>query len=139
MKTTKKVSIRDRKINGVQYAYILDVVLTGEQFEGLSDAEKINTFLNQFREEYNCEYNRRRYPNPAVRIGEYLQGLPTGVNIDYWNDAIIERLQSFGVRISYLRNGEYDARTWGMIKNWFAVCGQRILQAANILGVNDAL
>ena len=133
------VSIRDRKVNGKQYAYILDDVLTGEQFDGLNDAEKINAFLEQFRDEYNNEYNRRRCPNPAARIGEYLQGLPTGVNIDYWHHAIVEKLQSFGVRISYLRNGEWDARTWDMINSWFAVCGQRILQAAKILGVNDNL
>ena len=135
----EKVLIRDRKTNGKQFAYILDDVLTGEQFDGLNDAEKINAFLNQFRDEFNYEYNRRRYPNPARRIGEYLQGLPTGVNIDYWYDAIIERLQSFGIRISYLHNGEYDARTWKMLNNWFTVCGQRILQAADILGVNNKL
>lgn len=135
----KKVAIRDRKVNGKQFAYILDEVLTGEQFDGLNDAEKINAFLDQFRDEYNNEYNRRRYPNPAARIGEYLQGLPTGVNIDYWHNAIVERLQSFGVRISYLRNGEWDSRTYNLINSWFAVCGERILQAARILGVNDKI
>ena len=135
----KTVAIRDRKVNGKQFAYILDEVLTGEQFLGLNDAEKINTFLNQFRDEFNDEYNCRRYPNPAARIGEYLQGLPTGVNIDYWHDAIVERLQSFGVRISYLRNGNWNAHTYNLINSWFTVCGERILQAARILGVNDKL
>lgn len=136
---TKHTPIRDRKINGKQYAYILDDVLTGEQFEGLDDAQKIETFLNQFRDEYNYDYNRRLYPNSAKRIGEYLQGLPTGINIDYYHSEIVERLQSFGIRISYKRNGEWDARTWNMINDFFTFCGLRIIQAAEILGVNTNL
>ena len=132
----KKVAIRDRKVNGKQFAYILDDVLTGEQFEGLTDAEKINVFLQQFNEEFNYEYNRRCYPNPAARIGEWLQGLPTGINIDYIHCDIVARLESFGIRISYLRNGDWDARTYGMINDWFKMCGLRIIQAAEILGVN---
>jgi hypothetical protein len=70
-------NLRNDKRNGAQFAYLLDAIFdpeTGEQFA--TDADAVRYIWARFNEEFNHEYNRRRYPNLSQRVGEWFAGLP---------------------------------------------------------------
>lgn len=124
---TKKIDVRQYKKNGKQFGYILDNMLSGENYEGLSDCDKIITFYKQFNNEYNCDYYCREYPRLSDRISNYLQGLPSGVNIAYTYYDISITLQEMGVKLTLDKSGDWDNRSWNIIQNWFNVIGQHIV------------
>lgn len=122
--------------NGVQLVYVLDCIknssrATDEGKEFTNDFEALKFFFDTFNEEFNYQYNKRLYPNMADRIGQYLQGLPSCCNIDYWNDEIIKLGISWGVLTS-----ADDKKAEKFASNFFTMCGVRILQAAKKVGLN---
>lgn len=122
--------------NGVQLMYVIDCIkessrATDEGKEFNTDAEALQFFFDNFEEEYNNQYNKRRWPNLAERIGEYLMGLPSCCNIDYTYYNIL----LLGVKWGVLSSTE-DKKADKFLKNFFTVCGVRILQAAQKVGLN---
>lgn len=121
--------------NGVQMVYIIDCIKEssraadeGKEFK--TDAEALQFFFDCFDEEFNFQYNKRMYPNLSERIGAYLQGLPGCCNIDYINHSIL----LLGVKWGVLSSTD-DKKASKFIENFFSVCGLRILQAAQKVGI----
>lgn len=121
--------------NGQQLVYVIDCIKNcsraiDEELTFATDFDALQFFFDCFDKEYNFEYNKRRFPNLAERIGEYLQGLPSCCNIDYWDDEILNLGISWGV----LKEKE-GRKAEEFINNFFRVCGVRIIQAGEKVGV----
>lgn len=134
-----KVNLTERAKNGrngVQLVYVIDCIKNssraadeGKEFN--TDAEALQFFFDNFNEEFNFQYNKRRFPNLAERIGEWLRGLPSCCNIDYTNHNIL----LLGVKWGVLSSTE-DKKADKFLENFFLKCGVRILQAAQKVGLN---
>lgn len=122
--TIMKKNIRDYKVNGKQFAYVLDAICVydyeGTELEA-TDKECVKYFFDCFESEFNFEYNRRRYPNLQNRINEYLKGLPSCIRIAFENYKIAEIGKSWG----YCKNERKEAQ---FIENWFSVIAFRLIQ-----------
>jgi hypothetical protein len=136
---TKKENLTERAKNGrngVQFVYVIDCIkessrAADEGLEFKTDAEALKFFFDTFNEEFNFQYNKRMFPNLSERIGEYLQGLPSCCNIDYTDHNIL----LLGVRWGVLSSCD-DPKAGKFLENFFPVCGLRILQAAQKVGLN---
>ena len=138
MKTTNntKRNLSEKVRNsakGMQYEYIMDCIRNGsratdEGKEFANDAEVLQFFAESFKDEFNNDYNRKLYPNIAVRIGNYLQGLPSVCSVDYWYSDIVEIGKNWG-----FCQTEKKAQTF--CDNWFNQLGCRIVEMCNKLGV----
>lgn len=122
--------------NGVQLVYVIDCIkessrAADEDKECNTDAEALQFFFGCFEQEFNFQYNKRMFPNLAERIGEYLKGLPSCCNIDYTDYNIL----LLGVKWGVLSSTD-DKKACKFIENFFKVCGLRILQAAQKVGLN---
>lgn len=122
--------------NGVQLVYVIDCIKDGsraadERKEFKTDAEALQFFFDNFNEEFNYQYNKRLFPNLAERIGEYLKDLPSCCNIDYTDYDIL----LLGVKWGILSSMN-DKKAGKFIENFFTMCGVRILQAAQKVGLN---
>ena len=134
-----KVNLTERAKNGrngVQLVYVIDCIkessrATDEGKVFNTDAEALQFFFDNFNEEFNFQYNKRMYPNLSERIGEYLKGLPSCCNIDYTNHNIL----LLGVKWGVLSSTD-DRWADKFLENFFTVCGVRILQAAQKVGLN---
>lgn len=51
--------------------------------------QKFQFVLDCFSKEYDCENFRRRTPNSQERVGEWLSGLPSCINIPFYNVDIL--------------------------------------------------
>jgi len=58
--------------------------------ENATKSEKINYFFDCYDREFNHEYNKKRYLNEQERLKNYLQGLPSCINIPFYNWDILE-------------------------------------------------
>lgn len=121
----KKVikSIRDNKVYGNQAAYVLDCIYDSYMDYGgkkrPTDKDLINFAIDRFNKEYNHEYNKRRIPNIQKRIGEWLSGLPFG--IDYTYEDIIKQGKKWG----YCKTQKQEDQ---FIDRWFDVLGYHMMQ-----------
>lgn len=115
-----KKNVREYKNVGVQFAYVLDCIYNAEN-ENMSDKEAINYFFDCFNEEYNCNYNKRLYPNLQERVKEYIKGLPSCFSIDY-SDYNIEQVGKSWGYCQTERQRDY------FINNWFSVIAWRLIQ-----------
>ena len=122
--------------NGVQLVYVIDCIKEssraadeGKEFK--TDAEALQFFFDCFEQEFNFQYNKRQWPNLAERIGEYLKGLPGCCDIDYSDHSIL----LLGVKWGVLSSTD-DKKANKFLANFFSVCGVRILQAAQKVGIN---
>lgn len=116
-------NLRNDKRNGAQFAYILDSI----DHEG-SDREKVAYFFECFTQEFDFDYNRRRYPNTAERIGEYLQGLPGCCSVAFSDWAIEQQGRAWG----YCGDAKKSAR---FVANWWRVLGARLVTLKEAAGV----
>lgn len=122
--------------NGVQLVYVLDCIKdsTRAYDEGrtfATDADALTFFFECFNSEFNYTYNKRRFPCLSERIGDYLRGLPSCCNIDFWNDEILKLGLVWGVLDS-----TEGRKAEKFTENFFDVCGLRICQAAQKVGLN---
>lgn len=122
-------NLRNDKRNGKQFAYLLDAIHNPETGENYgSDAEAVRAAWAQFCEEFNHEYNRKKYPNLSQRVGEWFAGLPSGVGIAYTYADIIATGQAWG----YCQT---DKKAEKFCADWFGVLGWRFVQMAQALGL----
>lgn len=52
-----------------------------ENFENLSDKERLNIVMSELRKHSDHEYNKRRIPNNQERLADHLQGMPSCIDI----------------------------------------------------------
>ena len=113
--------VRCYKVNGVQYAYVLDCIQSDE-VEPTTDKERIEYFFRMFSMEGDCEHKRRMYPNEQERIAQYLRSLPSCCSIAFANHDIIEVGKSWGYALdSERKENEFCER-------WFSVIAFRLIQ-----------
>jgi hypothetical protein len=133
----KKQMLSEKVLNGKQgkqFAYVLQCIeecsrATDEGKEFATDLEKIAFFFECFNSEFNYIQNRKRYPNLTDRIANYLQGLPSCFNIDYWNDEI----EKIGKDWGYCQT---EKKAEKFVSNWWCMIAYRIIQIANKVGYN---
>lgn len=113
--------LREYKVNGVQYAYVLDCIQSDE-VELTTDKERIEYFFHMFSVEGDCEYKRKMYPNERDRIAQYLRGLPSCCRIAFANHNIKEVGKSWG----YALNTEHKANEF--CERWWSVIALRLMQ-----------
>ena len=77
--------------------YLIDAVYTEDhKTEATTDAEKIAFVMACYDSEFNHKYNRYKYPNEQTRFANWLAGLPSVLDIPFYNDDIVnlaKRLQ----------------------------------------------
>jgi len=52
-----------------------------ENFENLSDKERLNIVMSELRKHSDHEFNKRRIPNHQERLADHLQGMPSYIDI----------------------------------------------------------
>ena len=70
--------------------YLLDAINTDDhKTEATTHAEKIAFVMACYNSEFNHKYNQARHPNEQTRFANWLAGLPSVLNIPFYNDDII--------------------------------------------------
>lgn len=113
--------LREYKVNGVQYGYVLDCIQSDE-VELTTDKERIEYFFRMFGVEGDCENKRRLCPNEQERIAQYLRGLPSCCGIAYANYDIVQIGKSWG----YILDTERKENEF--CERWFNVMALRLMQ-----------
>lgn len=120
-----KKNIRDYKVNGNQFSYVLDSInvtdFEGNEIENVSDKDRVKYFFECFENEYNSPYFKRIYPNMQQRISQYIQGLPSCINIAFENYKIVEIGKNWGYCKTERKENEF-------IENWFKIIAFRLIQ-----------
>lgn len=120
-----KKNIRNYKVNGKQFAYVLDSInvtdYEGNEITDVTDKERVKHFFECFNAEYNAPYSRKVYPNLQDRISQYLQGLPNCINVAYNNYDIIKIGKEWGYCKTERKENQF-------IENWFGCIALRLLQ-----------
>ena len=78
----------------------------------MSDKERVEYFFSTYNSEYNKDYNKRLYPDSIERLTNYLQGLPSCINIAFTYHDITLIGKSWG----YCNNEREIER---FINSWF--------------------
>lgn len=77
--------------------YLLDAINTDDHTtEATTHAEKLAFVMSCYESEFNHKYNKVRHPNEQTRFAHWLAGLPSVLDIPFYNDDIIslaKRLQ----------------------------------------------
>ena len=70
--------------------YLLDAINTDDhKTEATTHAEKIAFVMACYNSEFNHKFNQARHPNEQTRFANWLAGLPSVLNIPFYNDDII--------------------------------------------------
>ena len=70
--------------------YLIDAINTDDhKTEATTHAEKIAFVMACYNSEFNHKYNQARHPNEQTRFANWLAGLPSVLNIPFYNDDII--------------------------------------------------
>ena len=72
-----------KKINSI----LLGAIDTDENTQNLTP---IKYLFDRFEGEYNHSYNKKRYPNDQTRIGEWLKGFASVINLPFTNGGIMK-------------------------------------------------
>ena len=71
--------------------YLIDAINTEDHTtEATTHAEKLDFVMDCYNEEFNHKYNQARHPNEQKRFAHWLAGLPSVLNIPFYNDEIIK-------------------------------------------------
>jgi hypothetical protein len=76
-------------LNNIQ-TYLIDSVNTEDALHNaITDAEKIAFVMACYDSEFNHKFNQARHPNEQTRFANWLAGLPSVLDIPFYNDDII--------------------------------------------------
>ena len=71
--------------------YLLDAINTDDHTtEATTHAEKLAFVMSCYESEFNHKSNQARHPNEQTRFAHWLAGLPSVLNIPFYNDDIIK-------------------------------------------------
>ena len=119
-----KKNIRDYKRKGTQFSYLLDRI-ESEEKELRTDKEKIYFLFDTFKSEFDYKIKQIGF-NSALK--EWLSGLPSCINIDFWNDDILRIGKSWG----YCNNQKKEEI---FIKDWFRASAFNLIKIGEYFGV----
>lgn len=123
-----KKNVRDYKVNGKQFAYILDSIHSEDvDVSKMSDKERIEYALGRFYREKAKEDNSRR--NMVGLIEDWLQGLCSTVRIAYDYESIVKIGKSWGYC-------ETDKKAEKFVDNWYHSIAVKMFLLAKKLEVD---
>ncbi|MCD4173146.1 hypothetical protein KX453_20100 [Escherichia coli] len=115
-----------KQLTASQKAMIRKYVLNSLSFdiESGSEQDQIKELKNRFESEYWYDSNKKRYQNDKVQgLKNWLQGLPSGVNIDFTYYDIEQRLKDLGIITETTREStieKYVSEWWDLIAPFYA-------------------
>lgn len=87
--------------------------------------QDLNDFYNKFLSEYWHDYNKKYYKgSDFLCLVSYLQGLPSGFNIDFENYRILEIAKEWGT----LLDTDNEKKQNTILDNWWRIIDLRILK-----------
>lgn len=115
-----------KQLTAFQKAMIRKYVLNSLSFdiESGSEQDQIKELKNRFESEYWYDSNKKRYQNDKVQgLKNWLQGLPSGVNIDFTYYDIEQRLKDLGIITETTREStieKYVSEWWDLVAPFYA-------------------
>ncbi len=115
-----------KQLTASQKAMIREYVLNSLSFdiESGSEQDQIKELKNRFESEYWYDSNKKRYQNDKVQgLKNWLQGLPSGVNIDFTYYDIEQRLKDLGIITEMTREStieKYISEWWDLVAPFYA-------------------
>lgn len=123
-----KKNPRNYKRGGAMFAYILDSVCSDDvDTDSMTDKEKIEYLLDTLFDE-KVKYHRRRMCVFDL-LREWLQGLPSAINVAFYYSDIAVTGKSMG----YCKDARSEAH---FINNWWGILAQQILRLARIYEID---
>ena len=111
--------------------YLIDAVYTEDhKTEATTDAEKIAFVMACYDSEFNHKYNRYKYPNEQTRFANWLAGLPSVLDIPFYNDDIVNLAKRLQEVDTYPNEKN---TTKNIIDNYFNFMAYHILKLNNKL------
>jgi len=104
------------------FDYLLDCIETEQ--ENPSKLDKINFVLENFNSEANFLNNKKRYPNLQYRFAYWLQGAPSSISIEYWNDEIIKLAIKWGA----IPENATENQQYKIISNYYNFMAAKFFQ-----------
>lgn len=120
--------IREYKMSGAQYAYLLDKCIDGENYKGDFSSDKAKIYL--VIANYKSWLKNNQKPgswSTARHIGDWLRGLPSCCTVAYWNDEQVKLGQSWGIPL------RTESAQEKFTDQWWTACGQRLLEIVDKL------
>lgn len=115
-----------KQLTASQKTMIREYVLNSLSFDLESDLkqDQVKELENRFESEYWYDSNKKRYQNDKVQgLKNWLQGLPSGVNIDFTYYDIEQRLKNFGIITETTREStieKYISEWWDLVAPFYA-------------------
>ena len=115
-----------KQLTAHQKTMIREYVLNSLSFDIESDLkqDQIKELKNRFESEYWHDSNKKRYQNDKVQgLKNWLQGLPSGVDIDFTYYDIEKRLKNFGIITETTREStieKYISEWWDLVAPFYA-------------------
>ena len=115
-----------KQLTASQKAMFRKYVLNSLSFdiESGSEQDQIKELKNRFESEYWYNSNKKRYQNDKVQgLKNWLQGLPSGVNIDFTYYDIEQRLKDLGIITEMTRERtieKYISEWWDLVAPFYA-------------------
>lgn len=115
-----------KQLTASQKAMIREYVLNSLSFdiESGSEQDQIKELKNRFESEYWYDSNKKRYQNDKVQgLKNWLQGLPSGVNIDFTYYDIAQRLKDLGIITEATTEStveKYVSEWWDLVAPFYA-------------------
>lgn len=111
--THQKTMIREYVLNSLSF-----------DIESGSEQDQIKELKNRFESEYWYNSNKKRYQNDKVQgLKNWLQGLPSGVNIDFTYYDIEKRLKDLGIITEATSEStveKYVSEWWDLVAPFYA-------------------
>lgn len=129
--TNSTINRKDR--NALINQYILSCI-DGSDYgvKTETDKEKISFVFDCFLNEYCFKDNLKRYGSYQSLFANWLMGLPSSINIDFENYAIIEKLKDFRLITEFTTEKKIDL----LLSQWFEKIASKCIQMAIKQGVN---
>lgn len=127
-----KSKIREHKLYGKQYSYILDSINPDNidiDSENMSDKEKLIVLLKDFIRCANYEYNKKAIPSIIMRFADWTQGLPSVFTIAFEYHNIIEIGKSWGYCQTKKKQEVF-------CEKWFYGIAVKVFQLADYFGID---
>lgn len=115
-----------KQLTASQKAMIREYVLDSLSFDLESNLkqDQIKELKNRFESEYWYNSNKKRYQNDKVQgLKNWLQGLPSGVDIDFTYYDIEKRLKDLGIITEMTREStieKYISEWWDLVAPFYA-------------------
>lgn len=115
-----------KQLTAHQKTMIREYVLDSLSFDIESDSKRdqVKELKNRFESEYWYDSNKKRYQNDKVQgLKNWLQGLPSGVNIDFTYYDIGQRLKDLGIITETTREStaeKYVSEWWDLVAPFYA-------------------